>query len=390
MTDFSPSPDTGGSTEEAGGEIPPAPHAAAELPSDVVEPLRARAGLIRAKGTVRIATPEGELWVVAPHMALSGRSPFANAGPLLKPPILRAAYSDRTAWLMAELSRLAYRKFEADEAERGDLVAALADAGLELVGPFDARDTGTQGFVAVAPGRFAVLVFRGTEKDFKDIRADLDARFMKSASGRAHRGFVTAYDSAADQIRSLLDKVSTDLPLYVAGHSLGGALATVAGSDLARQRVVAACYTFGSPRVGDAEWSDGVKIPVYRVVNGADGVPMVPLSGFARWLLDHVPEVPGLGMLKRPFAALKKKGYVGYQHVGDLRFLAGDADLPVLKTGSAALFARWRTVAVSFVGGALRLSLARFSGYFRDHAVAEYTARLRTLAEKRNADGMIG
>ncbi len=31
---------------------------------------------------------------------------------LLEPPVKRAAYSDRTAWLMAEMSRLAYMKFE--------------------------------------------------------------------------------------------------------------------------------------------------------------------------------------------------------------------------------------------------------------------------------------
>ena len=31
---------------------------------------------------------------------------------LLQPPVGRAAYSDRTAWLMAEMSRLAYLKFE--------------------------------------------------------------------------------------------------------------------------------------------------------------------------------------------------------------------------------------------------------------------------------------
>ena len=31
------------------------------------------------------------------------------------PPIRRAAYSDRTAWLLAEMSQLAYVKFEQNE-----------------------------------------------------------------------------------------------------------------------------------------------------------------------------------------------------------------------------------------------------------------------------------
>jgi len=34
---------------------------------------------------------------------------------LLNIPTRRAAYSDRTAWLMAEMARLAYLKFEGDD-----------------------------------------------------------------------------------------------------------------------------------------------------------------------------------------------------------------------------------------------------------------------------------
>ena len=37
---------------------------------------------------------------------------LADTKELLKPPVGRAAYSDRIAWLMAEMSRLAYLKFE--------------------------------------------------------------------------------------------------------------------------------------------------------------------------------------------------------------------------------------------------------------------------------------
>ena len=45
---------------------------------------------------------------------------------LLKPPVGRAAYSDRTAWLMAEMSRLAYLTFEGPAAVRESLVEDLA------------------------------------------------------------------------------------------------------------------------------------------------------------------------------------------------------------------------------------------------------------------------
>lgn len=45
---------------------------------------------------------------------------------LMRPPTSRAAYSDRTAWLMAEMSRLAYYKFEGS-VDLADIAKALAE-----------------------------------------------------------------------------------------------------------------------------------------------------------------------------------------------------------------------------------------------------------------------
>ncbi len=45
---------------------------------------------------------------------------------LLNPPVNRAAYSDRTAWLMAELSDMAYLKFEGRDAVFSNIVETLA------------------------------------------------------------------------------------------------------------------------------------------------------------------------------------------------------------------------------------------------------------------------
>ena len=59
----------------------------------------------------------------------------------------------------------------------------------------------------------------------------------------------------------------TDLGLYVTGHSLGGALAQRATAALDRD-TLAACYTFGSPRVATLAFDRLDKAPHYRVVNG--------------------------------------------------------------------------------------------------------------------------
>lgn len=42
---------------------------------------------------------------------------YFNHKELLTPPIRRTAYSDRTGWLLAEMSRLAYLVFKKDDVE---------------------------------------------------------------------------------------------------------------------------------------------------------------------------------------------------------------------------------------------------------------------------------
>jgi hypothetical protein len=39
---------------------------------------------------------------------------------------------------------------------------------------------------------------------------------------------------------------------------------------------VAACYTFGSPRVGDGKYERAIKVPFYRIVNSTDIVTLLP------------------------------------------------------------------------------------------------------------------
>ena len=66
------------------------------------------------------------------------------------------------------------------------------------------------------------------------------------------------------------------MPLFITGHSLGGALAMIAAKKITHKGGNAACYTFGSPRVGDEVWISNIKTPLYRVVNAADCVTMLP------------------------------------------------------------------------------------------------------------------
>ena len=93
----------------------------------------------------------------------------------------------------------------------------------------------------------------------------------------------------------------SDVPIYITGHSLGGALAQIATAILGNDRI-AACYTFGSPRVGNYIFDLWVKPPSYRVINYADIVPQVPIpvpfvmpyrhSGDPRYMPDQVTGSP--------------------------------------------------------------------------------------------------
>jgi hypothetical protein len=101
---------------------------------------------------------------------------------LLQLPVLRAAYSDRTAWLMARCSQLAYVEFEAGQEPQ--LRSALKELSLDYLHGFSVD--ATCAFLA-RNDRFAVLSFRGTTKDFRNILSDIKIRFYRDNLHRLQR-----------------------------------------------------------------------------------------------------------------------------------------------------------------------------------------------------------
>lgn len=343
----------------------------------------------RTDGAVRVKQAQGDVYIVAPRNPdATTPPPFGGNGGLLTPPLARAAYSDRMAWLMASFSQIAYDPYETGRGEVKKLAEKLSQGRFLFAETFSNHNSGTQAFLARDPGKFAVLAFRGTEKDRKDIITDLNTRFYNTREGMAHEGFMTAFKSVQKDIEKKLTALKVnngEEQLFITGHSLGGALATVAAKELENRFPVSACYTFGSPRVGNSEWSDSVKTPVYRVVNGADGVPLLPGGAFISRILALLSRLPVLGWVKLLAGWLEKKGFVGYQHSGDLRFLQGELGDPKLKIGSAALWARIRRLTSGMIAGAFKaLNPKALSALFSDHAIAHYAEKLRKIAETRN------
>lgn len=191
-----------------------------------------------------------------------------------------ATFSRENALYLAHASDIAYfRKPAAAAAER---------LGLSEVVALRHKVNRTRGFVGVC-STHAVLAFRGTEPATL-ANWVTDAVFSLASkseyAGRVHSGFSAALASVWPEVSACLKRVG-DVPLFVTGHSMGGALAKLTACRLADAGVAAmATYTFGSPRLGDATFCERYRLPTYRVVNKMDLVPEIPLAGFRRLLPD--------------------------------------------------------------------------------------------------------
>lgn len=117
-----------------------------------------------------------------------------------------------------------------------------------------------------------------------DILADLrfiPTSFDESENVNVHRGFLGEIDKLWTHIAQDIDEHVKDKPLWVTGHSLGGAMATLAGMRHSFEQVV----TFGEPRVG-IHIEQAFKSKSHsRYVNGDDPVTKLPPELFSGY--DH-------------------------------------------------------------------------------------------------------
>jgi triacylglycerol lipase len=132
---------------------------------------------------------------------------------------------------------------------------------------------GAQAYLLKDMNGIHVLSFRGTEVTQKsDVLADLKAgKNLEACGGKVHVGFKGEINKVWPAITVSLANIDS---VYVTGHSLGAAMATIAASRM--QTKVKALITFGSPRVGDKEFVKSVAVEHYRVQNNCDDVTKVP------------------------------------------------------------------------------------------------------------------
>ena len=148
-------------------------------------------------------------------------------------------------------------------------------------------DSGIFGLMGKNPAtKTAFVAFRGTQT-FEDWVGDFDAVFEPykylQNGGQVHMGFQSIYAALRNSVAAGIGAAMAGCDdLLITGHSLGGALAVVAGPDVARNLtspLVPELITFAGPAAGLADFShffDLVIPSCYRVVNFWDIVPRLP------------------------------------------------------------------------------------------------------------------
>ncbi|KAJ5524068.1 triacylglycerol lipase B [Penicillium frequentans] len=204
-------------------------------------------------------------------------------------------------YLFAQYSAAAYCSNNVDSASTGDSITCSADncptvqssTTTTLYEFDDTNDYGdSAGFIAVdETNELIVLSFRGST-DISNWIANLDFVFDDDAGlctgCDVHSGFWKAWESVADDVTAELESaLSTysDYQLVVTGHSLGAALAALAGTALRNAGYSLDLYTYGQPRVGNDALAEYMTAQgsLWRTTHTDDIVPRLPpeLLGYA-------------------------------------------------------------------------------------------------------------
>lgn len=194
------------------------------------------------------------------------------------------AFALRSAWWLSDAAFLAYSTISTIDAAWKGVSERIRVTG------FSGRSTHC--YVADGPD-WIVLAWRGTQvDDFWASTLDwlTDAHFFPAIDTHrnlVHSGFLEAVGQVWSDVRTYLEGLQRERPrpLWITGHSLGAALATIA-SNLCQDRSLglAGTYTYASPRVGDAGFGRFIETPVYRFQNNSDLVTNLPLG----IVYDHV------------------------------------------------------------------------------------------------------
>lgn len=205
-------------------------------------------------------------------------------------------FNSKKARQLAELVQKSYDQFDDSVEQTNKFGNWTESCGYKIFPLLEQLEQGKTpfGFIAHDEQNSEILVvFRGT-KTFMEWFKDADTRLVPYHLGDADNNFgsVTAgfggiYMNLQTQIHDILHNKLThhsNTQVFVTGHSLGGALATLAIPDILKnspftdpKRIT--LYTFASPRCGNREFAtkfEATKVQHWRIANTEDIVTTVP------------------------------------------------------------------------------------------------------------------
>ncbi len=195
--------------------------------------------------------------------------------------------------LNAYLLALAVRAGDMNTTEQRQ---TLRTWGLRKHSPIVDRNASVYAYVA-SNERMVLAVFSGTDiRNIRDLESDVDAlypvqrdRYSRAKGALLHRGFANNMDAIWDAItREVKSHAKTKAgapakPVFITGHSRGGAFAALAAAGWAQEKAVpiVGLYTFGQPRVGNVQFAQdfaSLDVPYVRVINERDAVAGIPMK----------------------------------------------------------------------------------------------------------------
>ena len=187
-----------------------------------------------------------------------------------------------------------------------------------------------------------LIVFRGTESDIGDWLTDLNFDFKRHFFGLVHDGFGTSFSQLYPEILSHIRQYK-EKPVFIAGHSLGAALAGLCAIQLKMADFdIVGVYTYGMPRIGNHMFASNydmhLKSVTHRIVNNNDIVTRVP------------PRV------------------MGYQHVGSLQYITSTGKI-------SAKMSCWRKF-LDRINGRFDDLFSFGADGLKDHFIAKYIKQL--------------
>ena len=174
----------------------------------------------------------------------------------------------QTALRCAELSKLAYLPYPV-------VLERLPGYGLQAEMELCDKDTDTQGFIA-SDSSSIIVVFRGSDS-FIDVITNLKFEPVPIGPGQplAHEGFVKALNAVYTSIDEKLKPHLGQKQLFITGHSLGAALASLLSYRLSVNYPTCQpnLYAFACPPVGDKNFSKSFQGSPSNIIT-IDGDPI--------------------------------------------------------------------------------------------------------------------